>query len=107
MGLLCFDPNDQNITTITQLFGNETTDGFDILRKLDANHDNVIDASDPAFASLRVWVDANGNGATDAGELYTLSQLGIVSINLNATAVTETIAGNKIRGQFKNPAPLV
>ena len=96
MGLLCFDPNDQNITNITQLFGNETTDGFDVLRKLDANHDNVIDASDPAFASLRVWVDANGNGASDSGELYTLSQLGIVSINLNATAVTETIAGNKI-----------
>ncbi|MFL9866670.1 calcium-binding protein [Paraburkholderia fungorum] len=96
MGLLCFDPDDRSITNITQLFGNETTDGFDILRKLDANHDNVIDASDPAFASLRVWVDANGNGASDSGELYTLSQLGIVSINLNATAVTETIAGNKI-----------
>ena len=96
MGLLCFDPNDQNITNITQLFGNETTDGFDILRKLDANHDNVINASDPAFASLRVWVDANGNGASDSGELHTLNQLGIVSINLNATAVTETIAGNKI-----------
>ncbi|MFM0166578.1 calcium-binding protein [Paraburkholderia sediminicola] len=96
MGLLCFDPDDQSITNITQLFGNETTDGFDILRKLDANRDNVIDASDPAFASLRVWVDANGNGTTDSGELYTLSQLGIVSINLNATAVTETIAGNKI-----------
>ncbi|MFM0073487.1 calcium-binding protein [Paraburkholderia sediminicola] len=96
MGLLCFDPDDRSITNITQLFGNETTDGFDILRKLDANHDNVIDASDPAFASLRVWVDANGNGASDSGELYTLSQLGIVSINLNATAVTETIAGNRI-----------
>jgi mannitol/fructose-specific phosphotransferase system IIA component len=95
-GLLCFDPTDQNITNITQLFGNETTDGFDILRKLDANHDNVIDASDPAFASLRVWVDANGDATTDSGELYTLSQLGIVSINLNATAVTETNAGNKI-----------
>lgn len=96
MGLLCFDPDDRSITNITQLFGNETTDGFDILSKLDANHDNIIDASDPAFASLRVWVDANGNGASDSGELYTLSQLGIVSINLNATAVTETIAGNKI-----------
>ncbi|WP_288825062.1 hypothetical protein [uncultured Paraburkholderia sp.] len=95
-GLLCFDPTDQNITNITQLFGNETTDGFDILRKLDANHDNVIDAFDPAFASLRVWVDANGNGTTDSGELYPLSQLGIVSINLNNTAVSESLAGNTI-----------
>ncbi|WP_181969899.1 calcium-binding protein [Paraburkholderia sp. DHOC27] len=96
MGLLCFDPNDQEITNITQLFGNEKTDGFDILSKLDTNHDMVIDASDPEFASLRVWVDANGNGTTNSGELYTLSQLGIVSINLNAAAVSETVAGNKI-----------
>jgi hypothetical protein len=95
-GLLCFDPNDQNITNITQLFGNATTDGFDILRQLDTNHDNVINASDAAFASLRVWVDTNDNGVTDPGELYTLGQLGIVSINLNATAVNETIAGNSI-----------
>jgi len=34
MGLLCFDPDDRAITNITQLFGNETTDGFDILRGL-------------------------------------------------------------------------
>ncbi|SIT42325.1 Hemolysin-type calcium binding protein related domain (fragment) [Paraburkholderia ribeironis] len=95
-GLLCFDPNDQNITNITQLFGNATTDGFDILRQLDTNRDNVINASDAAFASLRVWIDTNSNGVTDPGELYTLGQLGIVSINLNATAVNETVAGNSI-----------
>ncbi|ASL46262.1 Poly(beta-D-mannuronate) C5 epimerase 5 [Burkholderia sp. AD24] len=96
MGLLCFDPDDQAITNITQLFGNETTDGFDILRKLDSNHDQMIDATDPAFASLRIWVDGNGNGTTDSGELYTLTQLGIVSINLNAAAVYLTLAGNRI-----------
>ena len=96
MGLLCFDPDDQAITNITQLFGNETTDGFDILRKLDANHDNIINASDPAFASLRVWVDANGNATSDSGELYTLGQLGIASINLSNTVVSESIAGNRI-----------
>jgi len=97
-GLLCFDPNDANITNITQLFGtnDSTGDGFDALRKLDANQDNVIDSSDPAFASLRVWIDANSNGVTDAGELYTLPQLGIVSINLNATKASQTIAGNSI-----------
>ena len=96
MGILCFDPDDRNITNITQLFGNATTDGFDLLRVLDANHDNVINASDPVFNSLRVWVDANGDGITEPGELYTLSQLGIVSINLNATQVDQTIAGNRI-----------
>ncbi|WP_144108190.1 calcium-binding protein [Paraburkholderia sp. BCC1886] len=96
MGLLCLDPDDRDITNITQLFGNETTDGFDILRKLDANHDEVIDALDPAFANLHVWIDANGSAVSDVGELHTLGELGIASINLNAAAVTETIAGNKI-----------
>ncbi|EIF31215.1 hemolysin-type calcium binding protein related domain [Burkholderia sp. Ch1-1] len=96
MGLLCFDPDDRAITNITQLFGNETTDGFDILRKLDANHGNIINASDPAFASLRVWIDTNGNATSDPGELYTLGQLGIASINLNNTVVSESIAGNRI-----------
>ncbi|MFM0592223.1 calcium-binding protein [Paraburkholderia dilworthii] len=96
MGLLCFDPDNRAVTNITQLFGNATTDGFDILRPLDTNHDNVFNASDSAFASLRVWVDANGNGMTDPGELYTLADLGIVSISLNATAVHQTIAGNSI-----------
>ncbi len=56
----------------------------------------MIDSNDAQFADLRVWVDANGNGVTDPGELFSLAQLGIISINLNATAVNETIAGNAV-----------
>jgi hypothetical protein len=29
---------------------------------LDANHDGKLDASDPAFAAIRVWNDSNGDG---------------------------------------------
>ena len=54
------------------------------LAKLDSNGDKVIDAKDARFGELRVWVDANSNGITDAGELKTLAELDIQSIGLDA-----------------------
>ena len=59
---------------------------LEALATLDSNHDGKIDASDGRFAELKVWRDANGNGATDAGELVSLSDLGIASIGLAAQA---------------------
>ena len=96
MGILTLDPNDAAITNITQLFGNATTDGFQMLSKLDSNSDGKIDAKDSAFSSLRVWVDANRDATTQSGELFTLTQLGITSINLHTTRVNQTLAGNTI-----------
>ena len=57
------------------------------LRWLDANWDGVLDARDPAFAALKVWIDANHDGlsqtatATSAGELQSMAAAGIVAIN--------------------------
>ncbi|WP_134188229.1 S8 family serine peptidase [Methylosinus sp. sav-2] len=49
------------------------------------------------FDDLRVWVDANEDGVTDAGELKTLDELGIASISLQGTGNHgETIADNDI-----------
>jgi Ca2+-binding RTX toxin-like protein len=49
------------------------------------------------FDDLRVWIDANQDGKTDAGELKTLSELGIVSIGLVGSGNRgETIAGNDV-----------
>ena len=57
----------------------------------------MIDVSDAVYSQLRIWVDANGNGVVDAGELETLQQAGIASINLNATAQTnDIVSGNTI-----------
>jgi hypothetical protein len=42
------------------------------LARLDSNGDKVIDATDARFAELKVWIDDNANGSTDAGELRTL-----------------------------------
>jgi hypothetical protein len=60
----------------------------------DTNHDGVLAAADANFNNLRVWVDANTNGKADAGELKTLTELGVVSMDLHATVGTTVENGN-------------
>ncbi|RYG96210.1 MAG: calcium-binding protein [Alphaproteobacteria bacterium] len=76
----------------TELFGTGNVDsngirngadGFAVLRTLDSNMDGIISSVDIDFATLRVWVDANGDAITDAGELKSLEELGLVSISLS------------------------
>lgn len=79
-----------------ELFGNATTNGFAALAAFDTNHDGIINASDPVFSQLRAWRDTNQDGISQAGELLTMAQTGIASINLTPTASTEIRAGNSI-----------
>ena len=90
-GLLVWDGNANGaIDSGRELFGSETLlpngmkaiNGFEALKAFDANGDGVIDANDPVFAQLRVWVDANTDARTGKGELLTLEQAGVRSINL-------------------------
>ena len=90
-GLLVWDGNANGaIDSGRELFGSETLlpngmkaiNGFEALKAFDANGDGVIDANDPVFAQLRVWVDANTDARTGEGELLTLEQAGVRSINL-------------------------
>ena len=46
------------------------------------NGDGLISAADAVFAQLRLWVDANHDGVSQPGELLTLAQTGIASIEL-------------------------
>lgn len=48
---------------------------------LDDNGDGKIDASDAAFADLRVWRDLNQDSESQSNELLTLQDLGIQSLN--------------------------
>lgn len=94
-GFLVRDRNGNGqIDNITEMFGSgrasfnggtavqQGTSGFAELTTLDSNFDGVINALDVEFATLRVWIDANGDAITDDGELKTLGELGIVSISL-------------------------
>ena len=91
-GLLVMDLNgDGIINNGAELFGDHTVladgtlakDGWAALSAQDSNHDGKIDVQDANFNKLGVWVDANGNGSTDVGELHTLAEEHIASINLN------------------------
>lgn len=99
-GLLAIDKNnDGKINDHGELFGSEAESGFSMLSAYDSNNDNVIDGSDVQFDKLRVWIDSNSNGYSEEGELHTLAELGITSINLNASQVSYDIAGNPITAQ--------
>ena len=104
--LLVWDRNGNGrIDTGAELFGDFTPllngtlapNGFAALAALDANGDGVIDASDPAFAELKLWRDADQNGATGAGELISLADAGILSMNLANTLKNQNLAnGNQL-----------
>ncbi|MBF0099123.1 MAG: hypothetical protein HQM04_19040, partial [Magnetococcales bacterium] len=76
------------IESIRELFSEiNASDGktaFAILADLDSNQNNLIDTSDTAWNSLKIWVDKNMDAISQSDELYTLAQHGIVNINLNA-----------------------
>ena len=42
-----------------------------------------LSKEDTVFSALRLWQDANHNGISEAGELHTLRQLGLKSIDLD------------------------
>ncbi len=95
--LLARDLNSSGtIDDIDELFGNATTPGLVKLAELDSNNDGVINSSDAAFNSLRLWQDANQNGVSEAGELKALQDYNITSIALAATPVNSIVEGNVI-----------
>ena len=104
--LLVWDRNaNGSIDTGAELFGDFTPlpngtlapNGFAALAALDANGDGIIDASDPAFAELKLWRDTSQDGQTGIGELISLQDAGIVSLNLANTLKNQRLAnGNTL-----------
>jgi Ca2+-binding RTX toxin-like protein len=99
-GLLAYDRNGNGkIDTKAELFGNDAThtDGYALLKDLDSNKDGKITSADANFTKLKVWVDSNANGISEAAELKTLTDLKITQINLATTSTPgETIAGHAV-----------
>ncbi|RWI50097.1 MAG: hypothetical protein EOR16_31090 [Mesorhizobium sp.] len=96
-GILVADTNGNGVVDgAGELFGSPTQDGFAVLETLDSNGDGKIDASDSVFGTLRVWQDLDQDGVSDAGEMMTLAEAGIVSIALTRTDVAGTNAGHDV-----------
>jgi len=104
--LLVWDRNGNGtIDTGAELFGDFTVlpngtlapNGFAALAALDANGDGVIDATDPAFAELKLWRDISQDGVSQGGELVSLADAGIVSLNLAHSLKNQRLAnGNTL-----------
>lgn len=93
-GFLCRDLTaNQQIDSGRELFGNSTVllngtlaeHGYEALAELDShvaggNGDGFLDSGDGAYRELRIWFDRNGDGRTDADELATLADSGVVAL---------------------------
>jgi hypothetical protein len=94
--------SDGQITNGSELFGSATTlangqlapNGYVALGQYDTNADGVINSSDSIFSQLRVWVNTGPAGTANQGELLSLSQLGIVSLNLSTSNQVSQDNGN-------------
>ncbi|RMH90942.1 hypothetical protein EBB59_09200 [Lysobacter pythonis] len=107
-GLLVIDKNGNGlIDDGTELFGDGNPDskrdlndpaelsaGIIALRKYDWNKDGRFDANDASFADVKVWRDLNQDGISQANELFSLTDVGIQSINLTPTSTTNVDVGN-------------
>ena len=87
--------NNGTIDNGSELFGNKSIsnnayaytnpnakNGFESLKELDSNNDDIIDEKDKEFTNLLLWQDKNSNGISETDELIKLSDK-VKSINLN------------------------
>ena len=108
-GILMIDlGGDGKVTDAKEVaFANWTTQDDTDLQALatvfDSNADGVFDARDARFREFRLWKDANGNGEVDSGELQTLEQAGVRSMDLKVKDGTalDLGEGSKVHGLFK------
>ncbi len=97
---------DGAITSGAELFGSATVlgagataaNGFEALAELDVNHDGQLDARDPAFASLLLWSDRDGDQHSSPGELAP-AHVHVLRISLEAHRVPRCDARRNCEGE--------
>lgn len=94
-GLLMVTPKMGDVNA-NHLFGEAGgfTDGFEKLSSLDANKDSKISGKE--LDTLSIWQDKNGNAKTDAGEVASVTSLGITEISLNHNQLVSSFTQNGV-----------
>jgi VCBS repeat-containing protein len=95
-GILIRDANGDGQASATEIVF--STGGSDLqgLAQYDTNHDGQLSSADAAFSQFAVWQDANSNGVVDAGEMKSLTALGIASISLSSDGIGYSAAGGDV-----------
>jgi hypothetical protein len=112
-GLLVMDRNgDGQINDGRELFGAATLNeqgqrvgnGYAAMALEDSNHDGMLNKLDAHWDQLRVWVDGNHDGKTEAGELKSLDSLGVAELSLAHTSGSASDHGNLLGlvGSYKS-----
>jgi Calx-beta domain len=97
---LAFDKDcNGKIDSRAELFGGGVGQGFAKLDSFDSNRDGLVNAQDARFSKLKVWQDKNSNGITDSNELFSLSDVGIVSLKVAYTSNFTLDAMQNILGE--------
>ncbi|HMN41600.1 MAG TPA: hypothetical protein PKE29_12200 [Phycisphaerales bacterium] len=98
-GILVWDPtNSGKITSGRQLFGSVSwwiffDNGYQALDALDDNRDGEL--TGPELKGIAVWIDRNGNGVSDPGEVVPVESFGIRSIRVRATSTEDGCPANR------------
>ena len=104
-GILILDGNNNaTVDNIEELFGYANPDGTQVtgtqeLATHDSNHDGKIDNNDAVFSQLKLWQDLNQDGISQEGELKSLTDYNITSIDVNLNnlnQLNQNIEGNVI-----------
>jgi hypothetical protein len=76
----------------TDALGNarSATDLEGLADAFDTNRDGVFSMTDEKFGEFKVWQDIDQDGVSDAGEVRSLADVGITSINLVSDGVQRT-----------------
>jgi Ca2+-binding RTX toxin-like protein len=95
-GMLALDRNGNGtIDDISEISfaGEGALSDLEGLAAFDSNGNGFLDSGDERFGEFRVWRDSNQDGISDAGELVSLSDAGIVSVNLTLNRTQEEPGG--------------
>ncbi|HLL18067.1 MAG TPA: heme utilization protein, partial [Rubrivivax sp.] len=76
--------------------GQRMGNGYAALALEDSNGDGKVNTDDAHFGELKLWVDANYDGKSDAGELRGLLEMGVLELNLNAFSSDRVDNGNLV-----------
>jgi len=96
-GFLVFDRNGDGLATNgSELSFTGDKEGaksdLDGLRAFDSNNDGQFSAGDEKFNEFKIWQDRNGDGHAGFGEMLSLEEAGVASIDLGGEAVNRNWA---------------